>query len=70
METGTLSSLLWFIIIGGLFYFMMRKGGCCGHVHSEHDQHKGHTHGGSNAGNMKDPEKYTRKQRSRREASR
>jgi Cu+-exporting ATPase len=55
METGTLGSLLWLIIIGGFFYFMMRKGGCCGQAHSEHDQHKGHTHGGSNAGNMKDP---------------
>ena len=48
------STLLWILVIGALFYFMMRKGGCCGRSHSGHSQHRGHSHGGSNTG-TKDP---------------
>ncbi len=47
MDRGALSSLLWFVIIGAFFYFMMRKGGCGGHG--------GHSHEGSEAGKTKDP---------------
>jgi Cu+-exporting ATPase len=37
----SLGSLLWFLAIGGLFYYMMRSGGgCCGsHGHGGHGQH-------------------------------
>lgn len=42
MDTGVLSSLLWFIIIGALFYLMMRKGGCV--------MGMGHSHGGEKGG--------------------
>lgn len=38
MDSNNLSSLLWLLAIGGLFYWMMRKGGCGGHG--------GHAHGG------------------------
>ncbi len=54
MDTGALSSLLWFIIIGGLFFFMMRMGGCGGHSHGGHGQHGGRS-GGSKAGGTRDP---------------
>ncbi|GMR03334.1 MAG: hypothetical protein BMS9Abin21_168 [Thermodesulfovibrionia bacterium] len=51
-----MSDLLWIIIIGALFYFMMRKGGCCGgKSHGKHNQHSGHSHGNSNPGRTKDP---------------
>ncbi|VAW34823.1 hypothetical protein MNBD_DELTA04-681 [hydrothermal vent metagenome] len=41
-----LSNVLWFLIIGGVFYWMMRRGGCCGgHSHTGHDQAgQQHTH--------------------------
>ncbi len=51
-----MSTILWFIIIGALFYFMMRKGGCCGgQSHGAHSQLSGHSHGNSNPGKTKDP---------------
>jgi Cu+-exporting ATPase len=38
-----MSGILWLLIYVGLFYFMMRYGGCCG----GHASHGGHTsHGG------------------------
>ena len=42
------STILWIIIIGGLFYWMMRKGGCgMGHGgHGGHGRHGGHGSGG------------------------
>lgn len=55
MDTGALSSLLWFVIIGALFYFIMHRGGCGGHAHGGHNQHGGHSHGGSKTGKTKDP---------------
>lgn len=55
MDTGALGSLLWFLIIGVLFYFMMRMGGCGGHGHHRHSQHGGHSHGGEDMGKTKDP---------------
>ncbi len=56
MDTGALTSLLWFIIIGAIFYFMMRKGGCgMGHGHGGHGKHEGHPHGGAEADKTKDP---------------
>lgn len=44
MENEGLGGLLWFIIWGGLFYFMMRAGGCGGH---------GHGHGSKGGGRLK-----------------
>ncbi len=41
-----LSNVLWILIIGGVFYWMMRRGGCCGgHSHAGHDQ-AGHDQAG------------------------
>ncbi|MEF9438638.1 MAG: YHS domain-containing protein, partial [Candidatus Mariimomonas ferrooxydans] len=38
------------------FYFMMRKGGCCGgHSHGKDGQHSGHSLENSNTGRAKDP---------------
>jgi len=39
-----LTSLLWLLGIGALFYWMMRKGGCgmhAGHSHGSHGHHEG-----------------------------
>ncbi len=56
MDTGTLSGLLGFFIIGGLMYFMMRKGGgCCGHSHGEDHKPEGHSSEDSNTRTSKDP---------------
>lgn len=56
MNTGILSGLLGFLIIGGVMYFMMRKGGgCCGHSHGEHDKPEGHSSGESDTRTSKDP---------------
>lgn len=55
MDTGALGSLLWFLIIGAIFYFMMRMGGCGGHAHHKHGRHEGHPHGGEDTGKTKDP---------------
>jgi len=46
---------LWFLVIGGLFYFMMRMGGCGGHAHGGRGRHGGHPEGGSKTGGNKDP---------------
>lgn len=35
-------SILWFLIFGGLFYLMMRMGGCGMHAHGGHGGHKSH----------------------------
>ena len=35
-----LGGALWFIVLGALFFFLMRMGGCGSH------QHGGHAHGG------------------------
>lgn len=43
------SSIVWFLILGALFYFMMRGGGCGMHSHGGHEGHEGHEsegHGG------------------------
>jgi len=49
-----MDGLLWFLIIGGLFYVMMRFG--CGahmvHGHGGHSEHAGH---GGSAGTHTDP---------------
>ncbi|MEF9426875.1 MAG: hypothetical protein L0956_06785 [Candidatus Mariimomonas ferrooxydans] len=51
-----MSTFLWIIIIGAVFYMIMRKGGCCGgHSHGEDSKHSGHSHGNSNPGKTKDP---------------
>ncbi|MCB2141334.1 YHS domain-containing protein [bacterium] len=39
MELG---SLVWLLIFGGLFYFMMAKGGCGAHGHGGHGGHGSH----------------------------
>ena len=48
MESEGLGGLLWLVIWGGLFYFMMRAGGCGMHGHG------GHGHG-SKPGKTVDP---------------
>lgn len=50
MNANTISSLLWVVGAGGLFYWMMRGGGCGGHAHGgtgghQHDDHRGHGSG-------------------------
>ena len=59
MNANTITSLLWFIGIGALFYFMMRAGGCGAHQHGGAGRHQhgsregGDTHamsGGPSAG--------------------
>lgn len=37
-------SILWFLIFGGLFYFMMRMGGCGMHSHGGHGNHGDQKH--------------------------
>lgn len=39
-----IENILWFLLFGVLFFFMMRKGGCGMHAHG------GHQHGGDHAG--------------------
>lgn len=59
MDFGTLKSLLGFLIIGVLFYLVIRKvrsGGCCGHSHGEHNQDIRHSHEGTNTGKTKHSE--------------
>lgn len=43
MNANIITNLLWFAGIGGLFYLMMRGGGCGGHRHGGAG---GHQHGG------------------------
>ncbi|MFQ5901002.1 MAG: YHS domain-containing protein [Thermodesulfobacteriota bacterium] len=51
-----MDNILYFLVIGVLFYFMMRKGGCgmgmMGHSHS--GQGEGHSHGGHTDTSKKD----------------
>lgn len=46
-----MESILWFLIAGGLFYFMM-KHGCGAHMggHGRHRKHEGHEGGHSDHG--------------------
>lgn len=37
-----MGSLLWFVIFGAIFYFLMAKGGCGSHGHGGHGSHGGH----------------------------
>jgi len=41
-----MNMILGLVILGAIFYFMMRSGGCCGsHGHGKHDgreEHDGH----------------------------
>jgi len=37
VENEGFGGILWFLIWGGLFYFMMRAGGCGGHGHGAKD---------------------------------
>ncbi len=46
-----MEGLLWFLIFGGLFYFMMRYG-CGAHMVHGHGGHAGH---GGNGGEFVDP---------------
>lgn len=52
-----MEGLLWFLIIGGLFYFMMRFG--CGahgaHGHGGHGGHAGHAEHAGHGGGQTDP---------------
>ena len=46
MDLGILKGLLGFLIIGVLFYLVVRRvrtGGCCGHSDGEHNQDTGHS---------------------------
>ncbi len=53
MDGEALSSLLWLLVIGGLFYYLMRMGGCGGHGHGGHGGGAGGPEGGS--GRPEDP---------------
>jgi len=53
MEIGALKGLLWLVIVGALFYFVMRKGGCCGHSGGGHSKDKEHPHGEADSGSKK-----------------
>ena len=58
MDTGTWNNLLGFLIIGVLFYFVIRKvrmGGCCGHSQGEDNQHVSCSHEKAKTGKTKDP---------------
>jgi YHS domain-containing protein len=58
MDIGVLKSFLGIVVIGALFYFVLRKvgkRGCCGHSHDEHSQYRGHQHGKSDDRMTKDP---------------
>mgnify|MGYP005811442121 CR=1 FL=1 len=52
-----MEGLLWFLILGGVFYFMMRFG--CGahmvHGHGGHEGHGGHAGHGGSEGEHTDP---------------
>lgn len=49
MNANTIINLLWFVAIGGLFYLMMRGGGCGGHRHGGRGAHQHGSHEGGNA---------------------
>ncbi len=36
-----METIIWFLVIGAVFYFMMRMGGCGAHGHGGHPQHGG-----------------------------
>ena len=57
MSNSTLTSLLYFLAFGFLFYWMMKKGGCGMHAHSGHSGHSGHGEhkSGAPAQVVKDP---------------
>ncbi len=62
MDTGGLGSLLWLLVVGALFYFMMRRGGCGGPAHEGHERHRegpkgheGHRGGEGVTSGLKDP---------------
>ncbi len=58
MGAGVVNNFLGFLVIGILFYFVIRKarkGGCCGHSHNENGEHNGHLLGASGTGVTKDP---------------
>lgn len=42
-----MEQIIYFLILGALFYFMMRMGGCCGPTGHKHgkEEHEGHEHG-------------------------
>ena len=42
MNSETLSSLLYFVVVGGPFYWLMSKGGCGMHVHLANGPSGGH----------------------------
>lgn len=35
-------TILWFLVIGAIFYWLMRMGGCGAHGHGGHGGHSGH----------------------------
>ncbi len=37
-----MNGLIWFLVFGAFFYFMMRMGGCGSHDHGGHGNHDGH----------------------------
>jgi hypothetical protein len=45
-------SILWFLIFGGLFYFIMRMAGCGMHSHGGHGDH-----GNENKNHVEESEK-------------
>lgn len=54
MDTESLKSLLWLLVWGGFFYFMMRHG-CGAHMTGGHGGHSHGSHGAVPGGEVKDP---------------
>lgn len=54
MDTESLKSLLWLLVWGGFFYFMMRHG-CGAHMMGGHGGHSHGSHGAGLGGEVKDP---------------
>ena len=53
-----MENIIWFVLIGGMFFWMMRKGGCCGGHGGHEDGKDEHRHADSVEGDQhKEPAK-------------
>jgi len=55
MNGDALSSLIYFLAFGGLFYWMMKRGGCGMHGHGGHGAHGSHRQHGDGGGGGHSP---------------